>query len=262
MTHTDCYAFHLDSIFRPRETALPALRVSPFEGHALSVRYGTPEPRVTATDDMWMFGVIVALLVFLFVFMRMHRIKANALFRASFSQRQMDILLRESSFARFSAALQSLLFFALTAAMTGYYLLRRADGWTAAPMPTDGAAAYLLLATLLLTACLLRQGVTLFLGNTFGNHDAIKLYIDNTQVFLIIDTLVLLPLSLLLFFSPIGSIAATTAIITLALLFAVRILRGMQIILTTARNSKFYLFYYLCTVEIVPLLIVAKIVWG
>ena len=69
-----------------------------------------------------------------------------------------------------------------------------------------------------------------------------------------------MPFALLLFFSPLSTALAPIALTIVALLMIIRIIRGMIIILSSANDSKFYLFYYLCTVEIVPILIIAKLI--
>ena len=45
----------------------------------------------------------------------------------------------------------------------------------------------------------------------------------------------------------------------LGLLFVVRLIRGLQLILTFSKTPKFYLFYYLCILEIVPIIIIIKV---
>lgn len=258
MTPPAPLVFNLDSIFRPRDVVLPVQRTSPFAGHELSVQEGFLEQRVTSTDDLWIFGALVVVTVLLLLFVRTRRVKVGMLFRSCIAQRQLDMLLRASNLSRFPLVLQATLYFALLAAIPGYLLMSKmGETLTAVPV-----VDYLLMAGVLWLACLLRQAVTLLLGNTFCDGDAIRIYISNTQVFMLADTLILLPLVTLVRFSPFPNVAFTVAMSAMALLMAIRIFRGMHIILSTAKNSKFYLFSYLCIVEIVPLLVVAKLAIG
>ena len=40
--------------------------------------------------------------------------------------------------------------------------------------------------------------------------------------------------------------------------FIVRLFRGMKLFLTQSSNAHFYLFYYLCIVEFIPILVLIK----
>lgn len=252
-------AFNLDSIFRPRDTVPPLQRTSPFAGHELGVQDGEWIRRSVTSDDFWLFGILLGVTVLLLLFLRARRIKIGLLFRACITQRQLDILVRTCNLSRFHHVLLSTAYFSLVVCVMAYHILvyRVETSLTSIPV-----VDYLLMVLLLLVACLIRQAVTLMLGNTFCDDDAIRFYISNTQVFLMVDTVVLLPLVTLICFSPIGHIAVTIALSVLALMLAIRIIRGMEIVLSTAKNSKFYLFSYLCIVEIVPLLVIAKLAIG
>ena len=46
----------------------------------------------------------------------------------------------------------------------------------------------------------------------------------------------------------------------IALLFTIRLIRGLKLILTFSKTPKVYLFYYLCILEIVPIIIIIKVV--
>lgn len=257
---TEEWVFHLDSIFRMRDTVVPIQRTSLFEGHELASRHDLLIPRLVDGSNMWLFGVIVAVLILLTVVLRTRRIKVGTLLQAGIIQRKMDILLREGAFTRFSTFFQSVLYFSLIAATLPYYLFHGQLKLTGIAASWNGMVEYALMAGALTVALLLRQGVTLWLGNLFTDKETTRNYLGNTQVFLLTDTILLLPFALLLFFSPLSTALAPIALTIVALLMIIRIIRGMIIILSSANDSKFYLFYYLCTVEIVPILIIAKLI--
>lgn len=256
---TEEWVFHLDSIFRMRDTVVPIQRTSLFEGHELASRHNLLIPRLADGSNMWLFGVIVAVLILLTVVLRTRRIKVGTLLQAGIIQRKMDMILREGAFTRFSTFLHGVLFFSLIAATLPYYLLQGRLNLTGSATTWNGVVEYVLMAGMLTVALLLRQGLTLWLGNVFNNKEAIRHYMGNTQIFLFSDTIVLLPFALVLFFSPLSKALAPVALSIAALLMLIRIIRGMIIILSSANDSKFYLFYYLCTVEIVPILIITKL---
>ena len=256
------FAFCLDSIFRLRDTVEPIRRTSVFHGHELVSHHNALIPRLADGGNMWIFAFILAVLILLTIVLRTRRVKVSTLMQAGIFQRKMDILMREGSFTRFSTFFHSVLFFSFIAATLPYYLLRGQLDIAIPPTLNNGIIIYATMAITLVVAILLRQGVTLWLGNVFNSKEPIRYYLGNTQIFLLIDTIVLLPFSLLLFFSPLDSELAPIALTIAALLVIIRIIRGMFVILSTTNDSKFYLFYYLCTVEIVPILIIAKTVFG
>ena len=258
-TADEGFAFCLDSIFRLRDTIGAIRRTSIFNGHELASRHDLLIPRLADGSNMWLFGFILVVLILLTIVLRTRRVKVGTLLQAGIIQRKMDILMREGSFTRFATFFQSVLFFAFIAATLPFYLLQGQLDLAVPSTLNNGVIPYALMAITLTVAILLRQGVTLWLGSVFNNKEAIRYYLGNTQIFMFIDTIVLLPFSLLLFFSPLDTLLAPIALTIAALLVVIRIIRGLIIILSTTNDSKFYLLYYLCTVEIVPILIIAKL---
>lgn len=255
----DGFAFCLDSIFKLPDI-VSIQRPSIFAGHQLPVQNDMLMARPMGGDDMWFFGIIMSVLVLITVCLRINRFKLGTLFQSGVIQRKMDMLMREALFTRFTTFLQGLAYFSLMVSMVAFYLIRK--NGLSNQLSVQGGSLYALMVATVAGACLLRQGVTWLLGNVFDNKDAAKLYLGNTQIYLFIDTIVLLPLSLLLFFSPLGNNVIPVILVLMSILMIIRLIRGMQIILSVAKNSKFYLFYYLCTVEIIPFLIIAKLALG
>ena len=107
----------------------------------------------------------------------------------------------------------------------------------------------------------LKNSLIRLLGNVFEDRSVTMLYISSNNLFYFVGGFVFVPLMLLLFYCP----AATetilkTTIFLVGIIFIVRLFRGIQLILTNSKTSKLYLFYYLCIFEIVPILVMAKIV--
>jgi hypothetical protein len=64
------------------------------------------------------------------------------------------------------------------------------------------------------------------------------------------------PLTLMLLYVPWGNTAVLVAMGALvALTFVMRMIRGVKLFLTISSTLSFYLFYYLCTVEAIPIVI-------
>lgn len=100
-----------------------------------------------------------------------------------------------------------------------------------------------------------------FLSSVFEIEKPVALYIFNIFLMIMMIGLLLLPINILLAYGPIQYrpwlVHVTLSII--ALLFLYRIIRAIGIWMGIPGFSLFYLFLYLCTFEIAPLLIIWKV---
>ena len=113
----------------------------------------------------------------------------------------------------------------------------------------------------LIAFILLKNSFIRLLGNIFDDRAATMLYISSNNLFYFIGGLTTTPLLLLLFYiSGAQDTLLKTTLIIIAIVFTIRLLRGMQLILTNSKTSKLYLFYYLCILEIIPILVMAKVI--
>jgi hypothetical protein len=106
----------------------------------------------------------------------------------------------------------------------------------------------------------LKMIVIRMIGNIFKNQQASNLHLINNLVFNSLIGLYLIPLLFICFYAPQGwesfTLYLTMGITTLVMVF--RFIRILIIGSGTSGYSGIYLFLYLCTVEIVPYLIVGK----
>lgn len=97
------------------------------------------------------------------------------------------------------------------------------------------------------------------LGSVFNVSNEIGDYITNVFVFNEILGIVFLPLLVIIAFNQFFDIyIIDLAIIIFILFYIYRLLRGMMIGTKNLKFSKFYLFLYLCTLEILPLIVIIK----
>ena len=99
-----------------------------------------------------------------------------------------------------------------------------------------------------------------FLSTVFDLEKPVALYIFNVFLMIMMIGLLLLPINILLAYGPLQYrywiLLIAVGIITL--LFAYRLVRAIGIWIGIPGFSLFYLFLYLCTFEIAPLLIIWK----
>ena len=233
----------IDSIFCEHDSAV--CRPSLFSGHSLAPHDGGLTPRPVTATDPWVFGVLVLLTALLCIFYHIRKISFGKLLAALVDSRAMDRMLRGNNMTR---SMQLFPMGMLTMAIVAL-----------AAQP-DPLWRYLLLVAALTVAYILRNGLMRFLAIVFENNGAANSYITNNYLYHLTLGTLLLPLLYLHFYLPQGSNIMLYLMGGLTgIEFLMRIVRGLKLFLTQSSGAYFYLFYYLCIVEIVPFLVLLKL---
>lgn len=239
----------LDSIFPPIDRPEPQQRQSLFTHHGMTVQHEQPIVRRNDAVPAWMFVVLMVLTVLLFVYYKARKISIGELLKSTIDSHAADRLVRSCNMVRVSTLIPAGL---LTVAILGVAVFQAA-------MMHTGPGGYLLLAGGIAVAYLLRNALVRLLGNVFDSKDNVTAYITSNYLYHLVLATVVLPLLFLQVYMPWGNMAVIYVIIALTVLvFVMRLARGIKIFLTNSKGSSFYLFYYLCTVEIVPFLVLIK----
>ena len=94
-----------------------------------------------------------------------------------------------------------------------------------------------------------------FIGQVSGDHKINGFYITNIYVYDVLIGIIILPLVFLFAYRPIPEIFYLI-ILLIVLLFTMRAFRSIYIIIQHAKFTSLYIILYLCTLEIVPVLLV------
>ncbi len=107
---------------------------------------------------------------------------------------------------------------------------------------------------------LLKWLVMHFVGVVFKNEEAASLYILNSLIYNVITSILLIPLTFILFYInfELRVYFLYIGLIMLLIINTLRYFRYVIIGLTYSKFSFFYLILYLCTLEILPVLLVLK----
>lgn len=246
-----------DSLFAKYEGLAPRHRKSMFATNT----HTTAEPQTlahrTETSSDWIFGTIIILLTLISIYINSQKFKIKDIFLSVFDTRVLERVFRENNIRTASLLpmegiyLASLALIILKSTQTlGHFVI-------SLPQPLFfGITLAALIAFILLKNSFIR-----LLGNIFDDRAATMLYISSNNLFYFIGGLTTTPLLLLLFYiSGAQDTLLKTTLIIIAIVFTIRLLRGMQLILTNSKTSKLYLFYYLCILEIIPILVMAKVI--
>lgn len=239
-----------DSIHRPREAVDTVFRTSLFQRHSLQVKHTELAARQDTAEPAWTFVALILLTGLICLYYKLRKIKGAALVKSLFNRRAMDRTVRDCNMNRNILMLPMGLLLVTVVCMPIHRMA----------MASSGVAGYLLLAVGVSLLYMLRNGIIRLLGNTFENRQGVALYLTNNYLYNLAEATVLVVLLFPFYYLPgaqetmlyvLGGVAAAG--------FVMRFGRGVKVFLTLKNRSSFYLFYYLCTVEIVPILVLIKL---
>ncbi len=238
----------LDSLFRPHDVAEPVYRQSMFVPSAIAPEHHQLLPRTNTAQPAWVFVLLMALVALVYLYYRIRKIKPAQLPQAIVDHRAMDRMVRDNNLV--PIRLMSIGIFTMAVLATVLHQEAMAD---------TGFGGWALLTVVLSAAYMLRLGLIRLLGNIFDRQEAVSTYITSNYLYHLALTTLALPLLPLFIYLPWGNDVVFYILSGLAALcFLARLIRGLQVFLTFSKGSSFYLFYYLCIVEIAPLVILAK----
>lgn len=245
-----------DTLFTPMGRIEPTLHKSLFTHHLLPVE-NSHEIAIQHHGTPGWFLVFIALsLFFICTFLRNKQISLVDLLHSAVDSRAMDRLLRDSNLTHASdqAIIAPLMLTPVALVAYHAFLPNVANPWL-------NILHYLILLLLCCAAYYLRNSIFRLVGNAFDNPDALHLYLSSNYIYHLLYGIAATVLSFFIFYTDrVGQTFLYILFALLALLFIIRLFRGMQLFLTNSKTPKFYLFYYLCILEIVPIIIAIKVV--
>jgi len=148
------------------------------------------------------------------------------------------------------------LVFGINAGLFVYFML---DYFKIGQIQSNSFISFLIYALCIIVLFNLKFILCKTLGFLFLVHEIFEEYIHNENLSNKIIGLLLFPIIILIPYIPLSikAIVLYTGMVMLVILFVLRIIRGIQIIIRK-EVSPFYLILYLCTIEILPLLIMVK----
>lgn len=239
----------IDSIFHTFEIPDTVFHESVIAPHNFPMIHSSLEDRPDNTTPAWIFLVLLLLATSTSLLFRLRNIKPMLLLKSAIDVRAMDRLVRDCNLNHTTTMIPMGLLLVAGICLPVHQEL----------MPTTDILGYLLLVSAIGLLYILRNGLLRLLGNTFDNKQGITLYITSNYLFHLIEATTVIALLFLYFYLPGGRITMTW-IVTLYLCvgFLTRFLRSVKVFLTHQNSSSFYLFYYLCIVESIPIIVVLK----
>lgn len=238
-----------DSIYPVHEMPDTIYRQSMFTDHLLQVDHTTLQSRENASAPTWIFFVLLLIVGLQCLYFRIRKIKMLDLLKAAGDTRALGRLKRDSNLNFNYLWLPMGMLAVLPIVLLSQSML----------LPNTGLLVYLAIMAIAELFYILRNWLLRFLGNIFDNKQGVSLYIDSNYVYHQIEGVVVVALLFLFFYLPGAKMVMLYIILGfLVLAFLMRFVRGMKVFFTHPNSSSFYLFYYLCIVEIAPILVAIK----
>lgn len=218
---------------------------------------GLSKLALTVPSADWVFWVVLGGFFLLTITKFYYQKKMGLLFSAVFSRGAANQLIRETSMFRFQSFLFLLAIYLVSVTLLLHQAFRYFD-----PGGADSfrdMILYLVIVGAFILFFLIKITLIRLAGFIFKNPQTASEYIQNMLIYNLFGGIVLLPLILLIHYGP-GEIFLYIAFGIMAILMVLRFIRSIFVGLSDRKFSLFHLFLYLCTLEILPVLIIAKFV--
>ena len=245
-----------DSIFTPLAQAEPVVRKSLFTHHQLEVKHNHEMEIHHQGVSGWYFGFIALSIFMICTYLRTKQIGLLTLLQSAIDHRALGRMLRETNLTHAPDQAPIALLMLLPVTLVGYFFFfsHPENIWY-------DILHYLLLYVASIVIYFTRNGIFRFIGNAFNNIESIHIYLSSNYIYHLLYAIAASALAFFVCYTDrVGPIFFYILAGVIALLFTIRLIRGLKLILTFSKTPKVYLFYYLCILEIVPIIIIIKVV--
>jgi len=206
------------------------------------------------TEYSWLTGILVLSFIIYTITQFLYPKRLKQIFNATFGRRYINQLIRDGGLFEERITIGLLFIFFTT---TSTFIFQGIRFIMNIELPYPALTFFGIFAGLFLF-WLFKVSLIKFLGFVFKNQSAAFEYNLTSLVYLQVIGLLLLPLSLPAIFQDPHLFAKIGLILVLAGLM-INLIRGFLVGLYNTKFSLFYLILYLCTLEILPLVVVLKI---
>jgi Domain of unknown function (DUF4271) len=241
--------------FKSLLSPVPPSTRSFFRSHQLMTKEIRPVQFVKYQPD-WIFVLLLFCFILLAWVQVFYRRRLRQIFAAPFSKRFLSQLVRDGDLISERAALATGIIYLLTTSLFIYQLnqlIFKQDQ----PKYFQGFLFFVLILILLLAFWILKVAVMRLLAFIFKTGQTTREYLLNILIFNIITGIFLMPFLIVSIYLKCDIFLWICAII-FSLFFLFRLIRGFFIGMTLTKFSWLFLFVYLCSLEILPLLVLLK----
>ncbi|MBP6977283.1 MAG: DUF4271 domain-containing protein [Bacteroidales bacterium] len=226
-----------------------------FQTQPFAKKEFTPEVRLEVLND-WIFPVLLICFAIFAWIRTSYRKRFTQLVQASYSKQYMNLLMREGGGGYDLINLSLGFIFICATALLIFQFSESLSGPSA-----SGSLRFLLFLAIaggIVLWLLFRLFLIRMLGWTFRNFEVTSQYLMSSMAYNFLTGIILLPFLVINAYSR-SSFFLYISLGIIGIFFLLRLFRGIVIGLSDTKFSIFYLFFYLCTVEILPILTIVKL---
>ncbi len=204
--------------------------------------------------ENWIFILIICLLAILSFGLFFHKKKFELVLQASIIQRHTNQLIRESNPLSERISLILLLIYLFSFSLFIYYGLLI---FTNVEVILSGLLLYTVIFSVVFISWLLKTILIKISGILFNTQQQATQHIISNFLLNISTGLIYLIIDIPMIYSQ-PLIMIYVGVLLIIITFVLKVYRGFQIGLNFTKFSKFHLFLYLCTLEILPVIVIVK----
>lgn len=204
----------------------------------------------------WILGILLFCFILLSWIQFFYPKRLRQILLAPFSKRHMSQLQREGDLFSDRISVGLALIFLLIFPLTGYqaYDLLASQKYE---QHISGFTVYLIMMAILLVFWLFKISLMKFLGTIFRTTQSTDEYLMNSMLFNFMTGLVLLPLMVLVVYLK-SAFVLKLCLVIIVLWLLLSFVKGFLIGFSMTKYSYVFLFVYLCSLEILPLVVLIK----
>jgi len=242
-----------DYITPPPEPRHINQSMSVFVPHNLTTKHSSPLSIAHQSTD-WITLIFVLCLFVLAWIQSSYSKRLSQIYQAVAQPHHMNQLEREGNLFKERITLGlSFIYYTVTAVFV--FLIFRE--YTEVPVGLSDISFTGIILTVLFILQMLKSGIVYLTGIIFDTREAARQYQLNILIFNDIIGITLFPIAITAFYWN-SILLLTFGIVIVSLLLIYRLFRGILTGLENKSYNLFYLFLYLCTLEILPLLLIFK----
>lgn len=241
---------------------LPQQRQSLFTDKSFVYQKSMPMQKRTDTNNNadWIFGVLVLIIFIVALMMKFANSNLFELLKGCFSKQQLEITVKDGTKINFFSLIP--VFFVFIPIFS-FLIFCICNYYEVAVYNFKGYILYLIIFGILVVFYLLKMFFIRFFGSVFRGKKISLFYIQIQLNFnFLMGFLLIIPVILAIYAGNFyEEIFIFISLFLIVSLYVVKIIRSFYVIIKTFKFSRFYLFFYLCTIELLPILLIGKVLF-